>query len=160
MGIEAGALTPLERGQLWVMRIRAAIVAAVLLVPASLFDMALREQTGSPRGIVVLPLLILLAWLVLFAPGRRFRAWGYRMDEDELQVRHGVWTQTDSLVPLKRVQHIDVAQGPLERGFAVCRLIVHTAGTMHSQVSLPGLARETAERMRDEIRARIRQEPE
>jgi uncharacterized protein len=62
-------------------------------------------------------------------------------------------------VPLERVQHIDISQGPLERGFGVCRLLVHTAGTMHSRVVLPGLARATAERMRDEIRARIRQAP-
>jgi membrane protein YdbS with pleckstrin-like domain len=40
----------------------------------------------------------------------------------------------------------------------VSRLIVHTAGTLHSQVTLPGLTRPVAEAMRDEIRARIRQE--
>ena len=76
----------------------------------------------------------------------------------ELQVRHGVWTKVHTVVPLGRVQHIDISQGPLERAFAVCRLVVHTAGTMHSQVVLPGLARATAEGMRDEIRSRIRQE--
>jgi membrane protein YdbS with pleckstrin-like domain len=80
------------------------------------------------------------------------------MDADELQVRHGVLVQVHTVVPLDRVQHIDIAQGPLERAFGVSRLIVHTAGTLHSQVTVPGLLRRTAEAMRDEIRVRIRQE--
>ena len=37
---------------------------------------------------------------------------------------------------------------------------IHTAGTAHSQVVLPGLSRETAEAMRAEIRSHIRQESE
>lgn len=80
------------------------------------------------------------------------------MDADELQVARGIWTQVHTVVPLDRVQHIDISQGPVERGCGVCRLVVHTAGTLHSQVVLPGLSRPRAEEMRDEIRARIRQE--
>lgn len=152
-------MTPLEPGQLWVMRIRAGVVALGVLVAAGIAETILAEEIGLMRGLIVLPVLVPLLYVVLIAPGRRFRAWGYRMDEEELAVQRGVWTQVHTVVPLDRVQHIDVAQGPLERAFGVCRLIVHTAGTMHSQVALPGLARDTAERMRDEIRARIRQEP-
>jgi hypothetical protein len=63
------------------------------------------------------------------------------------------------VVPLDHVQHIDVSQGPLERAFGICSLVLHTAGTLHSQIVLPGLARATAEGIRDEIRGRIREEP-
>ena len=140
------------------MRIHAAVAAMVILLAAAVLDAVLREKAGLPPGAVALPLLVPLVWMVFFAPGRRWRAWGYAMDAEELQVSRGVWTQVHTVVPLDRVQHIDVSQGPIERGCGVCRLIVHTAGTLHSQVVLPGLARPTAERMRDEIRARIRQE--
>ena len=106
----------------------------------------------------MLPLLVPLLWAVSVAPARRWRAWGYAMNADELQVRRAIWIEVHTVVPLDRVQHIDLSQGPLERAFGISRLIVHTAGTMHSQVVLPGLARPTAERMRDDIRARIRSE--
>lgn len=152
-------MTPLEPGQLWVMRIRAGAVSLGVLIAAAVAEAILSDQLGVPRGAVLVPLLVPVLYAVFVAPGRRYRAWGYRMDEEELAVQRGVWTQVHTVVPLDRVQHIDVAQGPLERAFSVCRLIVHTAGTMHSQVSVPGLARDTAEHMRDEIRARIRQEP-
>jgi membrane protein YdbS with pleckstrin-like domain len=140
------------------MRVHAAILALVLLIAAGVAETVLRNEIGISRGTVTLPTLLPLIWLVFIAPGRRYRAWGYAIDPDELQVRHGIWTQVHTVVPLDRVQHIDVSQGPLERGFGVCRLVLHTAGTAHSQVIVPGLARPTAEAMRDEIRARIRQE--
>jgi hypothetical protein len=152
-------MTPLDKGQLWVMRIHAAVLALVLLLAGAIAESVLRDEIGLPRGTILAPLLLVSAWLVILAPMRRFTAWGYAMDGEELQVRRGLLTQVHTVVPLDRVQHIDIAQGPLERSFAVSRLIVHTAGTLHSQVVLPGLPRPTAEAMRDEIRARIRQEP-
>jgi hypothetical protein len=140
------------------MRVHAAVAAMLILLAGAVADAVLREKLGTPRGAVALPLLVPLIWMVFVGPGRRWRAWGYAMDADELQVARGIWTQVHTVVPLDRVQHIDISQGPVERGCGVCRLVVHTAGTLHSQVVLPGLSRPTAERMRDEIRARIRQE--
>jgi membrane protein YdbS with pleckstrin-like domain len=151
-------MTSLDKGQLWVMRIRGAVTAIVVLLVGAAADFVLRSEFGLPRGTAIGPMLLIALWLGFFVPGRHYRAWGYAMDADELQVRHGVLVQVHTVVPLDRVQHIDIAQGPLERAFGVSRLIVHTAGTLHSQVTVPGLLRRTAEAMRDEIRVRIRQE--
>jgi hypothetical protein len=151
-------MTPLDKGQLWVMRIHAAALSLLLLLAGAGAEAVLRNEAALPRGFVVLPILLVALWLVFIAPARRFRSWGYRMDAEELQVARGLWTQWHTVVPLDRVQHLDIAQGPLERSFGVSRLIVHTAGTLHSQVTLPGLTRPVAEAMRDEIRARVRQE--
>ena len=153
-------MTPLDRGQLWVMRIHASALALLLLLAAAVAEAVLDGRVAVPRGVILLPALILAVWIVFIAPGRRFRRWGYHMDADELQVQHGLLTQVHTVVPLDRVQHLDIAQGPIERAFSVCRLVLHTAGTLHSQVTLPGLTRETAERMRDEIRARVQPEPQ
>lgn len=152
-------LTPLELGQLRLMRLRAVFLSAFLLAAACGAELAIRSA-GLPPGLVAAPIGLLVLYLTLVSPGRHYRAWGYAMDSDELQLRHGVLTEVHTVVPLDRVQHIDLSQGPLERACGVCRLLVHTAGTMHSRVTLPGLSRATAERMRDEIRTRIRQEPE
>ena len=151
-------MTALDKGQLWVMRLHALGLSLVLLAAGAIGEAILRDKLDAPLGSVTLPLLLPVVWLLFFAPGRRYRAWGYRMEEDELEVHRGVLTRVETIVPLERVQHIDIAQGPVERACGVCRLIVHTAGTLHSQVVLPGLARETAETMRDAIRARIGKE--
>jgi len=61
-------------------------------------------------------------------------------------------------VPFGRVQHIDLAQGPLERAFGLATLVLNTAGTRGAAVKLPGLAQADAEEMRDHIRGKIRQD--
>ncbi len=148
--------TPLERGQLGVYRVGAALAAPRLLVVGTVAELVLMRREWWPVGAIAAPLVALSAYLLLIAPGRRWRAWGYALGDDTLRVRHGVWTRIETHVPLARVQHIDVSQGPVERRFGVCRLILHTAGTLNSRVVLPGLARATAEAIRDDVRARIR----
>ena len=151
-------MTPLDKGQLTVMRVHAAFAALLLLAVGAAAERILHERIGLMFGAILLPLLPLLLWTALVVPARRFRAWGYRMSVEELHVRRGSWTRTETFVPIDRVEHIDIAQGPLERACGVSRLIVHTAGTLHSQIVLPGLPRPVAEAMRDEIRARIRRQ--
>ena len=149
-----------ERGQLGVMTVHAVVAGLMLLFAGTAGEIALWHATEIPNGLVLLPLIVAIAFLVFVAPRRRYEALGYALDGEELRVASGLWVRTETVVPLKRVQHIDVSQGPVERAFAVTRLVLHTAGTMNSLVLLPGLSRETAEAIRDEIRARIRREVE
>ena len=152
-------MTPLERGQLSVMRLQAVMSATVLSLAAGAAALALQSRfPDQPIGLFFSPLLLLFGYTILIAPLRRYRAWGYRLADEELRIAYGVWTRVETHVPLARVQHVDVSQGPVERAFGVCRLILHTAGTMNSRVVLPGLSRDTAEGIRDEVRTRIRQE--
>ncbi|WP_033919330.1 PH domain-containing protein [Sphingomonas sp. 37zxx] len=152
-------LTPLEPGQRRVMHLHAIVPGLALLIASGGIGTALFVQLDWPGWVLPLVALPLVAWIVAIAPARRFAAWGWALAEDELHVAWGVWTQMHTIVPLSRVQHLDVAQGPIERACGVARLIVHTAGTAHATVELPGITRATAEQLRDTIREHIRAEP-
>lgn len=151
-------MTALDKGQLWVLRVRSMGAAAILLLALLVAEAAwLPPLPIMPGTLSAAAAVAVLAWGMLMAR-RRYRSWGYRLDEEELHIQHGIWTRVRTIVPFGRVQHIDVAQGPLERQFGVGTLILHTAGTRNSTVVLPGLAHEEAGRIRDVIRARIRQD--
>lgn len=150
--------TPLEPGQLTVMRLHALIAAIILTVMALVAGIVLNAATNLTPWWIGLILTLPLGWNLLVGAPRRFRAWGYRLEGQELHVRHGVWSQTETIVPMGRVQHIDIEQGVIERANSVCRLVMHTAGTAHSVVHLPGLTRERAEEIRDIIRAHIQED--
>ncbi|UZK68525.1 PH domain-containing protein [Sphingomonas sp. S1-29] len=152
-------LTPLEPGQRRVMHLHAIVPALVPVIVGAGIGTALFVQLGWPGWVLPLLALPLAYWIVAVAPKRRFEAWGWALAADELHVAWGVWTQVHTIVPLSRVQHLDVAQGPIERANGVARLIVHTAGTAHATVVLPGITRATAEDLRDRIREHIRAEP-
>jgi len=160
MNAPAIVWTPLEPGQLAAMRISAAISALSGLAVAFGVDVALFFEAKTPLGLVTVPAALLLLYYALVTPGRRFRRWGYATTEDELHVAHGVIVHTETSVAFHRVQHIDVAQGPIERLCGVWELVLNTSGTLNSQIKLPGLSRTTAEALRDEIRRHIRADRE
>lgn len=151
---------PLEPGQLKAMQINAAIEALIGLVVAFGVDVWLALEMKTPLGLVAGPAALSLLYYALVTPGRRFRRWGYAKTEDELHVAHGVLVHTETSVAFHRVQHIDVAQGPIERMCGVWQLVLNTAGTLNSQIRLPGLSRATAEALRDEIRLHVRADRE
>jgi membrane protein YdbS with pleckstrin-like domain len=94
---------------------------------------------------------IALAWMSHRWPEVEYRHTAYRVDGEGMQIRIGVFWRHVINVPRSRVQHTDVTQGPLQRRYGLGTLLIHTAGTQHAQVSLPGLAHETALVIRDHL---------
>lgn len=151
-------LAPLDPGFLRVLRWRGAIQSAVLVGAAALAEVVLNRK-GLPNGIVLAVAIAIGLWLTIVSPQRRFAHWGFAFDGRELHVAHGWLTRVHTVVPVGRVQHIDLRQSPVERGCGVATLVLHTAGTDHSRVAVPGLAHGHAEAVRDRIRAAIETSP-
>lgn len=105
-------------------------------------------------GVVVLATVACLVW-----PRFRYRAWGFALRPEELYREHGVLRHVRTIVPLRRIQHVDVSQDLIEREFSLGRLIVHTAGSRSSDVVVPGLPLSEAEEIRDEIKRFILEDP-
>lgn len=151
---ETGDLIQLDPRYKSMMRLLAALVGVALFVGATIAELAIPGWTGA----VWLPAVVVIAYLVIYLPMRRYATRGYSLVEERLRVVRGVLFHSDTIVPFGRVQHIDVDQGPIERGFGLATLTVHTAGSHNASVSLPGLAHETALAMREDIRAAIRRD--
>lgn len=159
MTIELVSLQPLERGYLKVLRVRSAIGWLVLVALVAAADGVLHWRFGLPFGVLTGPVLMFGIVSVVFLVPGRWRRWGYAFTDRELHVASGWLTRTHTVVPVSRVQHIDVSQGPVERNAGVATLSLHTAGTEGSLVKLPGISRARAEQIRDAIRSRISDAP-
>lgn len=94
-----------------------------------------------------------LAWLAHQWPVVEHRHSSYRVDEEGIEIRRGVYWRHVIDVPRNRVQHTDVSQGPLERHFGLGTLVMFTAGTEHARVTLGGLDHALAIRIRDHLLA-------
>ena len=150
-------MKPLHPGQLAVLLIRAALASVALALAVAALDwMVIAERL--PPGAATLAALVLAAPSSALFALRRYRSWAYRMEEDELHISRGLLVRVRTAVPFGRAQHIDVVQGPVQRSFGIGTLVLHTAGTRSAAVLLPGLAAEEAERMRDHIRGKIRED--
>ena len=154
------AMRPLHPNQIKVLRVRVGLTMLLLLAGVATADFLFpRDEVPAPAfGLATGAMVLLTLLAILWLPRRRYRAWGYAESEDELHIRSGLWTRVRTAVPFGRVQHIDISQGPIERAYGLATLILNTAGTRGASVPLPGLLQGEAERMRDRIRAQIRQD--
>lgn len=154
---EAGdAFERLDPRQKWVLRTRTALIGLAPAIALGIADLVLAMEIPWQYGLVSLAAAFVYLVIVALLPGRRYRRWGYRMGADSIRIVSGWLFRKDTVVPFARVQHIDVARGPIERIFGVSTLILHTAGSYNSTVALPGLAIDDAGRMREQIRGHIR----
>lgn len=131
--------------------IRAVVLGGTLFLGAVVAVVATRPGFAGAVTLVssALAAFVLLAALGHFWPEAAWKRASWRLGEGGLEIRRGVLFRTVTFVPRSRVQHTDVSQGPLERQFRLATLVVHTAGTLHASVDLPGLSRETAVEIRD-----------
>lgn len=97
---------------------------------------------------VSLFLLVLSGLAVFFIPEIRWRRWFYQVDEHEIDLQSGIFIITRTLVPVKRVQHVDTRQGPILRSYNLADVTISTAATTHR---IPALDEEVADQVRDQI---------
>ncbi|SHF71265.1 hypothetical protein SAMN05443144_11253 [Fodinibius roseus] len=93
-------------------------------------------------------LVVVAALVILFVPEVRWQRWSYQVDKHEVDLQSGIFIITRTLVPIKRVQHVDTRQGPILRSYGLADVTISTAATTHR---IPALNEETAEQMRDQI---------
>jgi len=151
--IADGVARQLDPRWIPVQRIRAAIHSCVLALGSFVGVMFLWAASGILfLGLLLLPLwamaIAAVAWQLLRWPAVAYRFSSYRLDDNGLEIQQGVYWRTLTSVPRSRVQHTDVSQGPIERRYGLGTLVIHTAGTAHSQVNLPGLDFDVARRIR------------
>lgn len=81
-------------------------------------------------------------------PYIRWRHWRYSIDEHEIDLKRGILIITRTLIPIKRVQHVDTRQGPILRHFGLATVTISTAATTHE---IPALSEEVADEARNRI---------
>jgi len=143
---------PLDPRAIKLWRVAEQIAVAVFMLP-SLIGVLISSYWQPKAAVLMIAgwgfLTSLWLWHSLWQPPRRYQAWGYRIDDRVLETRSGRIFQTTRLLPLNRLQHVDLQQGPLERMYGLARLELHTAGTQNASLTIPGLAHEEAVRLRD-----------
>lgn len=90
-------------------------------------------------------------WFSFWRPSRAYRAWSYRIDKQVLETRSGIVFHRTRLLPLSRLQHVDLERGPFERMYGLSSLVLHTAGTHSANLRIPGLDAHEAVLLRDRL---------
>ena len=143
---ESVTFTPLHRDYLNVVYINKSILIIVVAFILGVFFF-IKEEIQE----FILPLvvgLILFIFLLFGFAILSFRKKGYALRENDILFRKGVLATTTTIIPFNRIQHVALHEGVFDRMYDLSELQVFTAGGSHSDLSIVGLTKEQAERIK------------
>lgn len=132
------------------------ILFVVILV--GLFILAvIFEWTMIP--LVIAASVIVLSGFIFIGvvPNMRAKYFAYEVEEEEIRITKGIGWISDILIPMVKVQHVELESGPLMRRSDIAHITIVTAATKHR---IYGLERENAESLQRRIAlwARVRED--
>ncbi len=133
-------------------------VGRILRLPIWLIICAAAFIGGAfiPFGTVVKVAAAVLALYkiagIIVYPQIEYRQWGYKIYEDKVDIRHGIFFVTHTIVPVVRIQHITVSQGPINRKLGLYEVEMALAS---SNFEIPCLSKEVADEIADNLKNRL-----
>jgi len=125
-----------------------------ILAGAAVGGGLLSARTAVPSSVVLTVWTLLAAFAVFdvfWLPRRRFAAFRYRLGEGFFELCYGIFWRVAVMIPIRRIQHVDLRESPWDRRFGLARIEIFTAGTRNASHEIPGLARETAAQLRRDL---------
>lgn len=101
-----------------------------------------------PMWILITAIILFLLYIFIFVylfPEIRWKRFRYDVREKEIELQSGILIVKKTLIPMVRVQHVDMKQGPLLRKYQLASVTVSTAATIHE---IPALDEGEAEELR------------
>ena len=113
-----------------------------------------------PRWIIVTAAVfcVLEAFVVIYlSPKLQWEHFYYEIREQEVEIQRGIFVIKKTLIPMVRVQHVDVKQGPILKKYGLSTLTISTAATVHE---IPALEEDIAEEIRHAISKLVKADEE
>lgn len=124
------------------------VLALLLTVPLLMAALGAGFLLDLPIALLaVMALVILVPAFVV--PRLAYLRWRYAIRESDLYTSKGAIWHVETVVPFDRIQFVESRQGPLDRVFNLTQVVVYTAAGKAG--SIPGLERETAESIREDL---------
>ncbi|EOQ15215.1 hypothetical protein KOY_00061 [Bacillus cereus VDM021] len=134
--------------RVWKARVLIELGISVLVILAYLFFMIKFNWWAWLFYVLIGLTVVYTPFDYVLFPKLRQRYYSYRLNEEELEIQHGMFTVKRVLVPMIRVQHVTIEQGPIMRKYDLAELQISTAATSHS---IPGLKMREAEQLKRQI---------
>ena len=123
-----------------------AVLAAILIWLLPLDPLPLKYALRAASAVAV---LVMAGLGLLFYRQALVRGWALR--RHDIAYRSGLFFRKTVILPFNRIQHAEVASGPLQRHFGLASLKFYTAGGSSVDLKITGLEASQANELRDHI---------
>ncbi len=110
-------------------------------------------------SVIAIPVLVFdglaAAYLILtpfLYPAIEYRQWGYIITDDRVEIRHGIFFIQTTILPIIRVQHVTISQGPINRKLGVSTIEINTASGVFK---IEGLSDSNAKSIADSLKSKL-----
>jgi membrane protein YdbS with pleckstrin-like domain len=130
----------------------------LVVLPALIFVTILLFFILVPKA--GMPLIAALLLYTAIAAAMALLAWfshkaasviRYAIRQHDVIVHSGVYWKKETVQPIKRIQHVEQHQGPVDKRCGLYELKLFSAGTGHFTFAIPGLDAEAATRIKQFI---------
>ncbi len=129
------------------------IVGAILIGALVIVSRLSFFETYMVYGYIAVGIILSYMLLALFLfPAIEYRQWGYIISDDRIEIRHGIFLIKITVIPIVRVQHITISQGPINRKLGISTINVHTASGVFG---IEGISSEDASTMAEMLKAKL-----
>lgn len=100
--------------------------------------------------------ILLLLLNTFLYPFIEYKQWKYLINEDKVDFSEGIFFLTRTVIPIVRIQHIKVHQGPINRSFNLADIEIVTAGGSHKIPNIEfGKAEEISDYLKNKIKTKV-----
>ena len=133
--------------------ITAGVFFALLIAAYWILWLMGMPKPGAYIALGILGALTLLFLVMAFAfPAIEYRQWGYRIEEDKVTIRHGIFWIHTQVIPIIRIQNVTTRQGPIDRHYGLCSVeLALASGTF----DIRGLKKEDADDISQKLSAHL-----
>ncbi len=133
--------------------IRLVIIMSVLGVPR----LVLGGQANLESFIFYFDIFLLAVFLYLIItfivyPMVEYRQWSYALTNDRVEIHHGIFFVRTTVIPIIRIQHVTISQGPVNRILKLSTVIIYTAS---GSFVIEGLSNDTARLIGETLKSKL-----
>ncbi|WP_027398496.1 PH domain-containing protein [Anaerovorax odorimutans] len=102
-------------------------------------------------GLNILSIVLILFLFIntFILPMIEYKEWKYKIKNDRIELINGVFIRNKVIIPISRIQFLEIEQGPIYRRFHLASLNIHTASDAHE---IPALTLEEANDISEKLK--------
>lgn len=143
-------------------RLIVTIIIGVIFLGGRFILGKITADTGATEyafigDIIMLGIFALLLLNTFIYPAFEYKQWKYAITSDKVEFSEGIFFTKRTTIPIVRVQHIQINQGPINRWLKLADLTISTAGGQHK---IPNIHISKAEEIGDYLKNKIKEKVE
>ncbi len=152
----------LDKKGITIMRINATIAGLIILIIIGIIAFCIYPEIESIFGksvIVITSIFILLLVLtnIIIFPKIRYDRYKYLVTDERIEVKKGLFLITTSIIQIKRIQKIELSNGPIDRKFGLSNVNIYTAA---GTIDIKFLSNKEAQEISDKVNELLKQKLE